>query len=109
MTAFNEHLTVARWRSFSLYEQLANVGSEVHRAIAWREADPGRSAAAADSAIELIDLTIEDPKNRTPALKEICRARELLADYLYGSNDYSSTDQQWESYFHTFACLASKY
>jgi len=104
MTQFNNNLTKERWFDLSLLEQMANVGSEVHRIIAWKITDPGRSTRAADSALELVDLTLEDPRHKkTPAMVELCRLRESLADYFYGQNAYGSSDQSWEEYFYGFS------
>jgi hypothetical protein len=84
-------------------EQLANVGSEVERAISWRErGNPEYSRRAFERALELLDLTLADPKNRGRR-KEPCRCRELLVDYFAGDNQYCSTDEQWRRYFFAFA------
>ena len=65
MTIFNNDLTKERWFRLSFFEQMANLGSEVSRAIKWRSKDPERSRHAFESALELLDLTIEDTKNRS--------------------------------------------
>ena len=91
-----------RWFKLSLAEQLANIGSEVIRAINWKE--KGRkdySKEATLRAIELIDLTIEDRKNRY-RLKEVLRLRELLADFLWFDNQYNSTAESFKKYFYAF-------
>ena len=108
MTQFNADLTKEHWFSLSLNEQLANVGSEVHRIILRRETDPKRSVAAFDNALDLMDLTLQDPRRKkTPALWELCRVREALADYFYGENEFGSTDKSWEQYFYGFAYAAA--
>jgi hypothetical protein len=43
---------------------MANLGSEVSRTIKWKIKDPERSRCAFESALELLDLTIEDIKNK---------------------------------------------
>ena len=93
-------LTSARWRQFNIYEQLANVGMDVFRAILWRE--KGRldlSEKAFFRALELLSLTIDDPKNHGAKLKELCRLYEVLVDYFAGDNIYGSSDKLWEKYF----------
>ena len=88
-----------RWKELNIYEQLANVGSEVFRTISWRE--KGRSDLSQNAlfrVLELLDLTIADHKNQG-RLKELCRAREMLVDYLWGDNEYRSSDRLWEKYF----------
>jgi hypothetical protein len=96
-------LAAGRWFKLDLVEQLANVGSEVERTISWREkGDVGRSQRSFERALELMDLTLADPKNRGRR-KEPCRARELLADYFAGDNQYGSSDALWRRYFLGFA------
>jgi len=91
-----------RWFKFSLVEQLANIGSEVIRAINWKEKDrEDYSKKAALRAIELIDLTVEDEKNRR-RLKEVLRLRELLADFLWFDNQYNSSAESFKKYFYAF-------
>ena len=98
---------VARWNQFSIYEQMANIGAEVGRAINWRKKNNlEMSKNAFYRALELIDFTIDDQKNKN-SLKEILRMRELLVDYFMGDNIYHSTDEQWEKYFYYFN-LASR-
>jgi hypothetical protein len=97
-----------RWCNFSLTEQLANIGSEVGRAISWRNKNNNKmSRNALYRALELIDFTVEDKKNIN-SLKEILRMREILVDYFMGKNIYKSTDQDWEKYFYYFN-LASRH
>jgi len=96
-------LAAGRWQAFSLMEQLANIGSEVERALNWLDkGNPEYSRLAFDRALELLGLTIADPRHRR-RLKEITRVREALLDYFRGNNDFQSTDKQWRSYFYGFA------
>lgn len=97
----HKHLASGHWQDFSLIEQLANVGSEIGRSISWRTNGYGDPREAFYRALELIDLTIADPKNKD-RLSEICRTREALVDWFTGSNTYNTTDQQWEAYFYQF-------
>lgn len=107
MIVFHKNLTEEKWRSLSFNEQMANVGAEIGRAINWRQKDTERSRACFDRGLELLDLTIEDKKNHTKSkLKELCRLREILADYFYFDNEYKSSDKQWNNYFMSFNYLA---
>jgi len=95
-------MTAERWGKLSFFEQMANIGSEVERAILWRkEENLGYSQMAFDRALELLDLTIDDAKNKTK-LRELFRLREVLADYFYSSNIFSSSDSLWRNYFYPF-------
>jgi len=106
-----EHKTLSegRWNSFSFAFQMANIASEVSRAINWRNKnDKKYSQLALFRALELIDLTITDPKNKK-RVWELARAREVLADYFLGDQQYGSTDRNLLNYFEifTFANIAS--
>ncbi|TRZ79723.1 hypothetical protein D4R86_05565 [bacterium] len=105
MTFYHENLAQGRWTKLTLSEQMANVGSEIERTIKWREKNSKFSQMAFERALELLDLTATDKKNRL-RLKEILRAREALADYFQFNNLYKSTDQKWQNYFYSFAYAA---
>jgi uncharacterized protein YozE (UPF0346 family) len=107
MNQIHKNLASGRWNNFSLVEQLANVGSEVGRAISWRGKNREFCTLAAERALELAELTISDPKNKKK-LKELVRLRETLADYFFGSNEYSSSDQLWQNYFLAFNWAARR-
>jgi hypothetical protein len=90
-----------------LVEQLANVGSEVERALGWvAKGNPEYSRQALHRGLELLDLTIADPKHRH-RLKELTRLREVLLDYFLGENQFGSTESSWRSYFHSYGLAAA--
>jgi len=108
MVQQHKQLAAGRWQKFSFLEQMANIGSEAGRAINWK--NKGReeySRLAFERALELLDLTIADPKNKQ-RLRELLRLREVLADFFAFDNIYQSTDQSWQNYFYgfNFACQA---
>jgi hypothetical protein len=91
-----------RWSSFSLFEQMANIGSEVERAIKWKEKNnPEYSQLSFYRSLELVDLTINDRKHSVH-LKEITRLRECLVDFFAGENNYCSSNNNWSKYFYPF-------
>lgn len=94
-------LTEKDWFSKNIFEQMANIGSEVERTIKWREKDKKYSEMAFERCLELVDLTVADIKNRD-RLKEILRSREALVDYFIGENIYKSSDSLWQKYFYAF-------
>ncbi len=103
MAVQHASLAAGRWRSFSLADQLANVGSEVERALKWSKknnVEYGRMAF--ERALELLQLTISDPRHLA-RLKELTRVREALLDYFLGDNEFRSTADSWRSYFFAFA------
>jgi hypothetical protein len=103
-------LAAGRWRELSLAAQLGNVGSEVSRARKWRDRNEQISQGAFARALELMDLTLADPKHRGPRrrLRELARAREVLVDFFAGSNEYGSTGESIQRYFDAYALLARR-
>ena len=103
----HKELAAGRWFELSLMEQLANVGSDIERTIKWKKkGNLEYSQQAFERALELLDLTIADPKNRN-RLKEPVRMRELLVDYFMYNNIYGSTDALWQNYFYCFTHAAA--
>ncbi len=104
MTAQIHHRELAsgRWGQLSLAAQLANVGSEVGRMVRWGGRDERLAAGAFERALELLDLTLGDPRWRG-RLREIARARELLCDAAAGGREYGATLAALDRYFLAFA------
>jgi hypothetical protein len=63
--------------------------------------DPDYSRRALEWGLELLELTIADPKHRHRP-KELTRLREVLLDYFLGENQFGSMESSWRSYFHAF-------
>jgi len=106
-TVQHRSLAEGRWQALSLVQQLANIGSEVERALDWlRKNNREYSRAAFLRALELLDMTVADPRHLS-RLKEIVRLREVMLDYFLGDNRYRSTEESWRSYFRTFAFAAA--
>lgn len=102
------HKTLAkgRWFEFSLAEQFANIGSEIHRLVsADKNHDYARFYAVFDRALELIDLSLADPRWKT-GYKEIARLREILCGLYFGKNEYNTSLQALDDYFFKFALVA---
>jgi hypothetical protein len=98
----HQELAAGKWRQLCFAEQMANVGSEIGRTISWKT--KGRldySKRAFYRAIELLDLTIADVRNRA-RLRELIRVREALADCFVFDNTYQSTPESWQRYFRSF-------
>ena len=103
-------MAAGRWWTLTLAEQLGNIGSEVSRALSWRSRNPRIAQGAMERALELIDLTLDDPRHRSSVarLREICRVREILLDFLVGTNQYGSTETTLQRYFDAFAVAAAR-
>ena len=106
MTSGSDHLEAARasWAKFSLIEQMANIGSEVSRALRAKDNQP-RYWGAVARALDLFYLTVEDPRWRG-RLREILRVRELFAAAALGSDEFKTSLQYLEGYFDYVARLA---
>lgn len=108
MSLQHKNLTTERWSKLSFFEQMANVGSEVERALDWRAKNNAEYAQQACArALELIDLTLETIK-RPSHFKEIARLRESLVDYFFGSNQFRSAEKSWHNYFSHFTYAARR-
>lgn len=104
-------LAAGRWYELTLCEQLGNVGSEVSRAIRWTGRNPALAESAWHRALELLDLTLDDPRLRQsrPRLREVARAREVVVDFFAGSNEYGSSALSLQKYFDAFALAARQH
>ena len=107
MICRHKQLAIGKWFKLSLIEQMANIGSEIERTIIWKKKDKNISQRAFERALELLNLTITDIKNKS-RLKEIARLREILIDYFQFENQFSSSDQLWRNYFNAFNFAACR-
>jgi len=98
----------ARWHTRTLSEQLGNVSTEIGRAIRAREQGSDGLDGALERALELLDLTIGDPRWRGSRRREIARAREVTCDFLAGDNQHGSTSASVAGYFFAFALAARR-
>lgn len=105
MTFQHKSLAAGRWQQLSLAEQLGNIGSEVNRALKWKNKDPKLCEGALLRALELLDLTIQDLRWRK-RLKELIRVREVFCDAVLGGRKYRSSMADLNRYFFQFACAA---
>jgi hypothetical protein len=102
-------LAAGRWAAFTLAEQLANVGSEVDRAIAAREARRSdRFDRALARALELFDLTARDDRWRGHRRREILRSREEFCRLFFDDDVQPAAARTLRAYFLRFAMLARR-
>jgi hypothetical protein len=106
----HQELAAGRWWTLSLAEQLGNIGSEVSRAAKWSGRNADLARGALERALELFDLTLDDPRHRaSPArLRELARAREVVGDFFEGPNEYHSTAANLQKYFDAYALAARR-
>ncbi len=108
MAIYHKELAAGRWLELSLPEQLANIGSEVHRSINWFLKKDDRFQNAFERALELFDLTLED-KRWIGRYKEICRSREIFCSLLLDGKSYDNLEKELvsiDNYFTQFAYLS---
>lgn len=90
-----------------LVEQLANVGSEVERAIRSHESGhQARHDRALDRALELFDLTAADDRWRGHRRREILRAREEFCRLFFDEQVPAGSADGMRRYFLHFAVAA---
>ena len=108
MNLQHKQLASGQWQRLPFIEQMANIDSEIERSLNWRtKNNAAYSERAFERALELIDLTLEDPKN-VARLKELTRVREALVDFFIGENSFSSTEILWRKYFSNFTYAARR-
>lgn len=101
----HEALAAGKWQELTLAEQMGNVGSEVSRALGWRDKNERLFMGAVERALELLDFTIADPRWRR-GLKELTRVREFLCDIAFGERQYHISLEDLDHYFFQFALAA---
>ena len=105
------HATLAtgRWTTLTLAEQLANVGSEVERAItAWKARRTDRFDKALTRALELFDLTAGDERWHGHRRREILRSREEFCRLFFDEGSSAEAARSLSGYFLHFAMLARR-
>ena len=77
--------------------------------ISWKQKDNKEFATKAFyRSLELLDLTIGDPRWRSSKLNELTRVRELLCDAFVGENEYGTSWEFFSKYFYAFALAARR-
>jgi hypothetical protein len=95
------------WQRFSLVEQLANVGSDVERAIrAHQSGAQTRFENALRRALTLFDLTATDPRLSGHRRREVLRAREEFCRLFFDPSVPPDSADGLRRYFLAFAVAA---
>lgn len=91
-----------KWFEMSIEEQISNVGGEVNRAINWaNKGNTKRACNFCKKAKELLQLSIEDPKNRG-RIGELYNCICELEDRFLGDDYYGTTDEMLRKYYDAF-------
>lgn len=80
-----------KWNSMSYGQQLGNIGSEVIRALRYKNNEE-KSKTFLNKALELLERTQADPKNIN-RIPELNTAKEELIDYFIEENSYNTTEE----------------
>jgi hypothetical protein len=92
-------LTVESWGAMPFLKRLSNIGSEVQRAIKWKDkSNLAYGDLAFIRALELFDLTYKTELTNSQ-LNELCRLREAWIDFYKYQNEYKTDSKFWQNYF----------
>jgi len=95
------------WQRFTLVEQLANVGSEVDRAIrAHQSGAQSRFENALSRALDLFDQSAADNRWAGARRREILRAREEFCRLFFDDTTSPEAVEGLRRYFLAFAVAA---
>ena len=104
----HKELAAGRWTQLSFLEQMANIGSEINRALNWqKKGNDVYCQKAVYRALELLSLSL-DCLTVSSRYKELTRLKESILDYFLGDNQFSSTEELWRKYFDHFNYAARK-
>jgi len=91
-----------KWFNMTIGMQISNVGSEVARAIRYKNKnDEQKKINFCNKAIEFLEIIEQDPKN-AHRKGELDFCIEELKDYFLGENYYNTTDEMLTKYYDAF-------
>ena len=103
-------MAAGRWFEYPCDEQMANIGSDVYRAIKqYKENNLKRFSVYYDMALELFDLTIKD-KRWEEKSDEVIQMRERFSKLFSDSDSFKNLDEEFElvdNYFLQYAMSVS--
>jgi hypothetical protein len=98
-----------KWFARSLADQLGNIGSEVDRYISLTKRNQNENALnAIYRAIDLLDLSKQNPNLSSAQRREIAITKEALTDCVLSDNSYGNSLEYFSKYFMQFAMVARK-
>lgn len=99
-----------KWFSLSIAEQLGNTGSELDRYVnLLKRNDLENSEIAFYRAIDLLDLTKQNPTITRAQRKEVAKVKEVLCDSIVNAaQNYNTPIEYFQKYFMDFALVARK-
>ncbi len=98
-----------RWKDMPFELQMGNIGSEVSRAVKFKErGEETRMFNAAKRAIELFEFSIDCNGGHYGRMKELCRGKEEFCDYIFGDNTFRTDPAKMIRYYNQFIGLARR-
>ena len=101
---FHKNLDIEDWQKQDIFYVMGNIGSEVSRAIRWKNKKKKWEESLYRS-LELFDLSIGNKNLTSAQLGELLRAREVWVDFIFGDNIYNSSSIDIQKYFDKFAIV----
>ena len=97
-----------RWKQFTLFEQMGNIGSEVGRTLsAGRRGDSEAVHNAMVRALDLFEATAQIlALARSPRLKEVLRAKDQYLNTVLNQEFNTPNAYSLEQYFTNYALAA---
>lgn len=98
-----ENFSKECWFTFSVSEQLGKVGIEYDRALTAKErSDISRFETVAKRTLQLMNLTVEDPRWQNHRQKELRLVREIILDQFYSEHLQPWSKPDLRNYFSWF-------
>jgi len=105
----HHELASGRWHAMTLANQVANVGSEYERALRWKgQGNAEYFEGALARMLELLDLTIEDPRWSNRRLRKLRRLREIICGELFSEVRQYSNSRDLRKYFFRVGIMANE-
>ena len=90
------------WFAMPVSVQISNIGSEVNRAIRYKnKGDMQKAANFCNKAIEFFEIIKQDPKN-SRRINEFNCCIDELTDYFIGDNEFKTNDEMLHRYYDAF-------
>lgn len=103
----HQNLARGKWFTMTLAQQLGNVGSDFERALRWKtKQQQGLFTSAAARTLELLDLTLADPRFSAHRRRELARLRDEVCKELFSEEITPATTRDLQRYFLAMATLA---
>ncbi len=101
---FHKNLKIEEWNNQDIFGVMGNIGSEVSRAIKWKNKNKkDRWVKALYRSLELFDISLTNKNLSNAQIGELLRAREVWVDFIFGDNNYNSSAKSLQKYFDQFA------